>query len=166
MRFSKAFCGSFVLGAVALSNISTTAVAGIFGSQYPDVIVCNSATSGPRSFYIMGNFANLGNLLVYRIPPRTGTADASQVLYNSDATGSYNSEDDMLADSDCLNVSLADIAARGDAYDFVDPASGGNVPSGALLQFNLANCPSGWTRQVQVNAAGSNDNDVLLCRKD
>jgi hypothetical protein len=152
--------GLFVAtAAIALLGASSATQASFYG-VFPDAIRCDitdNPSLGSAIFII--NSQNQAGVTLYRtIAPSSNT----DYVFNGD--GTFNSENYPHA-TNCDNMSISAIIAAGRARYFSD-SSGVAVSSGAMVYFNLSACPSGWTRQVQLDRVINPDQPMVLCRKD
>jgi hypothetical protein len=124
---------------------------------YPDAIQCTfsgtGGSSGPRIFYLIAQQGGTPLQLIYR-QPRDGT---NYDFFFSYSDGSYASKAGVPVSTSCDSQSLAQIQTAGAAYYLSSVA--GSVPSGAVVQFALSACPTGWTLQTISTSS------IILCQK-
>lgn len=131
-----------------------------FYGDFPDAIQCDitdNPSLGSAIFII--NSRNQAGVTLYRTIAPAATTD---YVFNAD--GTFNSKNYPNA-TNCDNASISSIVAAGRARYFSN-SSGESVSSGAMIYFNLNACPSGWTRQVQLDRTINPDQPMALCRKD
>lgn len=102
---------------------------------WPDAIQCLAGAN--RVTFYLSNSPNATNLYYYLYPQ-----DGLYLVYN--AGGAYQSHGGA-ATFDCVSAakSISTLYAEGRAFNFI--GGGGNIPAGAVMAFDLATCPAGWS---------------------
>lgn len=152
--------GLFAVALTAATLSGGTIAQASFYGDFPDAIRCDitdNPSLGSAIFVI--NSRNQAGLTVYRHTAFTANTD-----YNFNSNGTFNSKNFPNA-TNCDNASIADIVSAGRGRFFSD-TSGVSVTTGAMVYFNLSACPTGWTRQVQLDRVINPDQPMVLCRKD
>jgi hypothetical protein len=141
--------------AVALTGLAQTAQAGQLLDGWPDAIKCDvtNPASGELVFYL-AYIDDANSKTGYRFSQPNNFYD---VQFNQDQTFSGYFGGVIVA-SDC-NKSISQLYTDGQAIDF------SGISTGAVVLFNDTNCPSGWTRQLQVEGS-NNDFAGVTCSKD
>lgn len=135
-------------------------------ADYPASIIC-TGLQAPLSIYVFQQFGiNLDQQKVgYRWLSALPGEPLFQLNYNLDGTFHQVVGPDPNTDCNASpQPSLSTLEANGKAFVFA--SSGDTTPSNLIAKFAAADCPEGWTRQVQTNQAGTSDQDVITCLRD
>lgn len=160
ITLKKFGCLNVATLAVAAGLMLAMSVRAEMPAQIPEAILCTYASgtpsvTGPRWYYIIRRDDSNGDLN-YRHPTFNGVQ--TDLFFNGD--GTWASSVNVPTPNNCTNKSIDQLIADGQTRSFGSPMSG------AMIYFNLSACPSGWTRQVQLNSATNPDQPMVLCRKD
>lgn len=141
----------------AMTVFGQTAQAGQLLDGWPDALKCTVTNpSSSEAVYYLNYIDDANGKTGYR---RANPDNFYDIQFNQDKTFSGYFGGVIVA-SDC-NKSISQLYTDEQAIDFGD----GSVESGAVVLFNDTGCPSGWTRQLQVEGS-DNDFGGVTCSKD
>ena len=140
-------------GSISTTNISATTLNGIAISQlvggtsstmvpgWPDAIKCDSPSLGLNRVFYFQAFSQTGTTVQYALPY---DSQATRAILNYNINGTYHSNIGATTE-DCTTsaMSITQLYAAGRAFNFL--SSGGIAPTGAIMAFDLATCPTGWS---------------------
>jgi len=133
--------------AISTTNISVTTINGLsltsFGSgsggsmkpNFPDALLCAGSAG---SIYLYLSYMATDGTVNYR---GITTNAYSLVFTSAGAYSSYSGSDYV---SNCANKSISQLIADKRAFNFTGGGNGA-TPTGAIMAFDLAACPTGWS---------------------
>ncbi len=133
---------------ISTTNISVSTINGMdidsggsgsssMASGWPDAIYCSGSQGGTWMYHTY-NYASGG---MHDYFPTTGSTYRMQFT----STGAFSMSAGSGYIESCLNKTITQLYTAGQAFNFTGGGIGGGTPTGAIMAFDLATCPSGWS---------------------